>query len=651
MKSFFKRALRRFDLEFRDFSIEKSENARFLTMLAFHQVNTVLDVGANEGQFGVTLRNLGYEGRIISFEPLTQARKKLHKISQKDPLWEVAPQAAIGTTNGEIEINIAGNSESSSVLNMLDTHILAAPDSKYIGKEKVPLRKLDTITQDLIEPGSVVFLKIDTQGYEEQVMIGARELMNNIVGLQLEISLVPLYEGQSLLEEMFEQLKQKGFELWGISSVFSDPNTAQLLQIDATFFCPALAETNKSIIISRTKSNTKLIYTSGLVFFKSLVFYLFDSIIIQETSTSKNSSKKTVILIRQDAIGDFIIWLDTAKEYRKLYPPDEYKIILVGNELWCDLAKELPYWDEIIPVNFQQFKTISTYRRNILRRIQSLKAEIAIQPTFSREFYHGDSLARASGAFRKISSLGDMSNRNWLKKWLANRWHTELIPATLEPLTELERNAEFMSELLQDNHLPEYTKLEAPNSWKIQEFQHNDFYVLSLGAVKKYREWSIDSYTAIAQLIYKQTGWVGIISGVEKDFSLGKEIQRLSDAPLENHAGKTSLSELVWLLERSRLVVSNETGTAHISAAVGTPTVCILGGGHFGRFAPYPDLPGQTNYLHPVFHKMPCYGCNWECVYPLKDDEPTPCISNISVDAVWEEVEKIIEAKASRALS
>jgi len=97
------------------------------------------------------------------------------------------------------------------------------------------------------------------------------------------------------------------------------------------------------------------------------------------------------------------------------------------------------------------------------------------------------------------------------------------------------------------------------------------------------------------------------------------------------------------LLSQSQLIISNDTGTAHISSAVGTPTVCILGGGHFGRFAPYPDLPGQTNYFNTVYHKMACYGCNWECVYHLKKDEPAPCVSNISVDAVWQEVEKIIE--------
>ena len=140
MKSFFKQLLRKFDLEFRNFSVEKSESARFLTMLSYHKVNTIFDIGANDGQFGINLRDFGYKGKIVSFEPLTEAREKLLNISKNDRHWEVAPQAAIGEENGEIEIHISGNSESSSILNMLDSHIEAAPSSKYIGKENNHIR-------------------------------------------------------------------------------------------------------------------------------------------------------------------------------------------------------------------------------------------------------------------------------------------------------------------------------------------------------------------------------------------------------------------------------------------------------------------------------------------------------------------------------
>ena len=228
--------LHRVGFELRRFSVEQSENARFISMLRTHNVNLIFDVGANAGQFGVLLRKIGFDGKIISFEPLSDAREILLNISKNDPLWQIALQTAIGEENGEIEIQIAGNSQSSSVLDMLDTHVRAAPDSKYIGKEKVALRTLDSIAPDYMDSNSIAFIKIDTQGYETQVMNGAKKLMSQIVGLQVEISLVPLYKGQCLFDEMLKKLKNDGFELWSISTVFSDPNTGQLLQVDATFF-------------------------------------------------------------------------------------------------------------------------------------------------------------------------------------------------------------------------------------------------------------------------------------------------------------------------------------------------------------------------------------------------------------------------------
>ena len=228
--------LHRVGFELRRFSVEQSENARFISMLRTHNVNLIFDVGANAGQFGVLLRKIGFDGKIISFEPLSDAREILLNISKNDPQWQIALQTAIGEENGEIEIQIAGNSQSSSVLDMLDTHVRAAPDSKYIGKEKVALRTLDSIALDYMDSNSIAFIKIDTQGYETQVMNGAKKLMSQIVGLQVEISLVPLYKGQCLFDEMLKKLKNDGFELWSIYPVFSNPNTAQLLQVDATFF-------------------------------------------------------------------------------------------------------------------------------------------------------------------------------------------------------------------------------------------------------------------------------------------------------------------------------------------------------------------------------------------------------------------------------
>ena len=381
-----------------------------------------------------------------------------------------------------------------------------------------------------------------------------------------------------------------------------------------------------------------------LIIIKSILFYFFDSLALCKTTSPQKNRLDVVILIRQDAIGDFVMWLDTAKEYRKLYPPEKYKIVIVGNKIWCDLAEELPYWDKVIPVDVKQFKTFSSYRWKLLRQILNLKANVAIQPTFSREFYNGDSLVRASQASQKISSLGDMGNRNWLKQIIADSWHTELIPATTKSLTELERNAEFFSGLTDSPHLTGYPQLDIPEFWLSPEWKEQTFYILvpgTSGAVAG-KEWPVTYFSDLATKVFQQTGWKGLICGAKQEHSLGEQILKQCDAPLQNFAGQTTLVELAGLLSQSRLTISNDTGVVYLSSAVGTLSVCILGGGHFGRFVPYPDLPGQTNHLKTVYHKMPCYGCNWVCIFPILEGEPTPCIANISVGAVWSKVRPLL---------
>ena len=381
-----------------------------------------------------------------------------------------------------------------------------------------------------------------------------------------------------------------------------------------------------------------------LIIIKSFLFYLFDSLALWKVPSPQLNELELVFLIRQDGIGDFVMWLDTAKEYRNIFPPDKYKIVLAGNKIWCDLAEELPYWDEILMVDVKQFKTFSRYRWDFLRKVRNLGVQISIQPTFSREFYHGDALVRASGALWKVSSAGDMANRNWLKQFIADSWHTELIPASTEPLTELERNAEFFSGLTDYPHLTSYPKLDIPEFWLSSEWKEKTFYILvpgTSGAVAG-KEWPPAFFSDLATKVFRQTGWEGVICGAKQEHSLGEQILKQCDAPLQNFCGQTTLVELAGLLSQSRLTISNDTGAVFLSSAVGTSSVCILGGGHFGRFVPYPDLPGKINHLETVYHKMPCYGCNWVCIFPIIEGEPTPCIANISVGVVWSKVRPLL---------
>lgn len=209
---------------------------QIVSTLRKFEIDVVLDVGANTGQFTSEIRQGGYAGRIVSFEPLSHAHAVLQKASEGDQLWDVYPRCALGDHDGEVEINIAGNSQSSSILPMLESHRSAAPESAYQGKEIVPIKTLDAIVGQYLKDAHAVFLKIDTQGFEWQVLDGARDTLPQVKGILVELSLVPLYEGQHLWKEMIDRLEAAGFTLWAFKPVFSDQVSGRTLQVDGLFF-------------------------------------------------------------------------------------------------------------------------------------------------------------------------------------------------------------------------------------------------------------------------------------------------------------------------------------------------------------------------------------------------------------------------------
>lgn len=209
--------------------------ARRRRLLEVYGIDLVLDVGANSGQFGMHLRrDLGYRGEIVSFEPLSAAFVQLQAAAARDGRWRTR-QLALGEAAGRQEIHIAGNSESSSLLAMLPLHEQAAPYSAYTGAESVQVETLDALFDDLRGSARNVFLKIDTQGYEAQVLRGAQRTLPSVDTLQLEMSLAPLYEGQALFGELYEQLRGQGYTLVALENNFGDPRTGQLLQVDGIF--------------------------------------------------------------------------------------------------------------------------------------------------------------------------------------------------------------------------------------------------------------------------------------------------------------------------------------------------------------------------------------------------------------------------------
>lgn len=215
--------------------MNKDALKRRIKLLRYNKISTILDIGANTGQYAYYTRKAGYQNRIISFEPLSEAYHLLDSFAQRDPQWDVV-KAAIGDKDGEIIMNISQNLQSSSILEIMDSHLDAAPESAYKGKEKVKIFKIDSIVNEYTDNLDTTFLKIDTQGYEKHVLSGAEETLKQIKGLRLELSFVELYQGETLFREMVNYVMDMGFTICSVEPGFNNTTTGQLLQTDVVFY-------------------------------------------------------------------------------------------------------------------------------------------------------------------------------------------------------------------------------------------------------------------------------------------------------------------------------------------------------------------------------------------------------------------------------
>lgn len=218
----------------RGFEIRRHPAGRRQKMFAARGVDLVLDVGGADGGYGRALRQFGYAGRIVSFEPLADSFAELSRNIASDPSW-TARNHALGDETGEAEIHVASNSTSSSLLPMKDTHLEAEPSVGIVGTETIRVERLDDAAAEIIGADDTVFLKIDTQGFERHVLAGGPDTLARSVGLQLELSFIPLYEGGMLANEAISMAYDAGFHLEVIEQGWAS-RTGQMLQADGIFF-------------------------------------------------------------------------------------------------------------------------------------------------------------------------------------------------------------------------------------------------------------------------------------------------------------------------------------------------------------------------------------------------------------------------------
>jgi ADP-heptose:LPS heptosyltransferase len=353
-----------------------------------------------------------------------------------------------------------------------------------------------------------------------------------------------------------------------------------------------------------------------------------------------------VLLVRLDLIGDFVLWLDSAQTYRRLYP--KQRIAIAVNSACADLARALPHWDEVLSINVQQMRTSYIYRLTTLVRLRRGNFSVAIQPTFSREFV-GDLAVRASLASERIGYDGDVNNLSRVVKDQTDNWYTRLILNDPYQIMELNINAHFMRELGAHDFKANLPIIPTTTAPRASPRFASPYIVVAPGASWGSKMWPVANFAQVITKLIKQFNIQVVYCGGQSDQHVCRELHDLIAA---NNAidlsGMTSLPELVEIIRGANLLITNDSAPVHIAAAVGTPSVCILGGGHFGRFLPYPvDLTPDAQHPLVCSVQMPCFGCKWRCIYSISASEAVPCISAIAVTDVYEACHNLLKQEAA----
>lgn len=340
---------------------------------------------------------------------------------------------------------------------------------------------------------------------------------------------------------------------------------------------------------------------------------------------------KRLLLIKTDAIGDYILFRNFIEIVKLSDKYKDYQIDLLGNRLWQDitLTYDKQFLNETYFINPNSFYEAPLKTLKLGWRLFKNNYEVVLQPTYTRVFIT-DGLAALAAPKQLIGFESDNEGIVPRYKNKTDKFYTRRLLLPADIYFEFNRTRFFFEDVLGTT-----IAINAPSIKTNYDIKKGIAILPGAGAFK--RGWEHDKFLQLIKLIREHSPQpIYLIGGPAEVKAASYLMQNLPAGSVEDLVNKTSLPQLIELIGNSALLIANETSAIHMAVATQTPSVCILGGGHFERFAPYPD----DVMFKPVcvYEKMPCYYCNWLCIYKTKEYEPFPCISGISLDKVWQAV-------------
>jgi FkbM family methyltransferase len=212
-------------------------------------INCVLDVGANEGQFGIALRDIGYKGWILSFEPVSETFRLLQRAAQDDASWRVFPYA-LGALTENRAINVVDHNVLSSFLTPRPDSLERFPRNRVERTETVAIRRLDDVIEECTAgiESPRIYLKMDTRGFDLEVMKGAESTLRKVLALQTEVSFKNIYEGMPGFMDSIREFQAREFEVVGFLPVTSDTDQLRAIEMDCVMTRRAVPQPEKLFI-------------------------------------------------------------------------------------------------------------------------------------------------------------------------------------------------------------------------------------------------------------------------------------------------------------------------------------------------------------------------------------------------------------------
>lgn len=332
------------------------------------------------------------------------------------------------------------------------------------------------------------------------------------------------------------------------------------------------------------------------------------------------------VLLRLDGIGDFWLWLPFAQALRQAYPDKSF--VLIANTVWAELAEATGLFRRILPLDPFLLRRDREYRKKILLLLsQSLPpVERVWQTTYSRRIAVEDLVAWAIPAAERVAWSRDPASLEprWIGNYVDRQVYTTRYPTRLPPLAhEWVRYSEWLIRL-RLGLLP--LNLYAHLAETFQKRRNGNLYMVFIaGAQALYRKPPADFTARLLSRLHQRFRMPIYLIGSEADRLYATQIAvQLPELAYKNLAGTLSLLQAVEKVANAALVVSPETGLAHIAATSGVPTLVLAGGGHWERFIPYSET--APVHLKVLTRVLPCFGCGWHCGYQLSQEKPVPCL-------------------------